>query len=63
VAALVKDMFCNLFLVKNPKMDNNSATNEARKKSKHIFEILRILENFDICLTKFENCQSLLAKN
>jgi len=32
VAALVPDMFCNLHLVKNPKMAKNSATANAREK-------------------------------
>jgi hypothetical protein len=46
VAALVPDMFCNFYLVKNHKIANNSATTEAREKNKDIFGILRILEKF-----------------
>jgi hypothetical protein len=46
VAALVKDMFCNFYYVKNHKIAYNSATTEAREKNKHIFGILRILEFF-----------------
>jgi len=36
VAALVLDMFCNFYLVKNHKIANNSATTEAREKDAHI---------------------------
>jgi hypothetical protein len=32
VAALVSDMFCDFYLVKNHKIANNSATTEAREK-------------------------------
>jgi hypothetical protein len=32
VAASVPDMFCNLYLVKNHKIANNTATIEAREK-------------------------------
>jgi hypothetical protein len=32
VAALVSDVFCNFYLVKNHKIANNSATTEAREK-------------------------------
>jgi hypothetical protein len=45
-AALVPDMFCNFYLVKNLKIVYNLATTEAREKNKCIFEILRILEIF-----------------
>ncbi len=62
VAALVLDMFCNFYLVKNPKIANNLATTEAREKKLHIFGILRILEKFRRMLTKFENYQLLLNK-
>jgi hypothetical protein len=44
VAALLPDMFCNFYLVKNHKIANNLATTEAREKYNHIFGILRILE-------------------
>ena len=46
MAALVPDIFCNFYIVKNHKIANNSATTEAREKNKDIFGILRILENF-----------------
>ncbi len=61
MAALVPDMFCDFYLVKYCKIDNSTATNKARK-NKHIFGILRILDFFDACLTKFENYQILLIK-
>ncbi len=32
VTALVPDMFCNFYLMKNHKIANNSATTEAREK-------------------------------
>jgi len=32
VAALVLDMFCNFYLVKDHEIANNSATTEAREK-------------------------------
>jgi hypothetical protein len=38
VAALVPDMFCNFYLTNNHKIDNNSATTEAREKNMHILE-------------------------
>jgi hypothetical protein len=37
VAALVRDMFCNFYLVKNHKLAYNSAATEAKRKNKHIF--------------------------
>ncbi len=40
-AALVPDMFCNFYLVKNHKIANNSATTEARENM-HAFGVLRI---------------------
>ncbi len=46
VAALVPDMYCNFYLVKNHKIVNNSVTTEARQKNKHMFGILRSLEKF-----------------
>jgi hypothetical protein len=44
LTALVSDMFCNYYLVKNHKIADSSATTEAR----HIFGILSILEQFGI---------------
>ncbi len=32
VAAQFPDRFCNFYFMKNPKIDNNSATTEAREK-------------------------------
>jgi len=60
VAALVPNMLCNFYLVKNHKIASNSATTEAREK-KHIFGILKIFV-FYICLTKFRNNRILLNK-
>jgi hypothetical protein len=37
VAALVPDMFCNFYLVKNHKIANNSATTEATEKNATIW--------------------------
>jgi hypothetical protein len=59
VAAVVTDMFCNLYLVKNHKIANNLATTEAREK---ISTFLESLEFFNVCLTKFENYQISLNK-
>ncbi len=41
VAALVPDMLCNFYIVKNHKIADNSATTEPREKQAHI-GILRI---------------------
>jgi len=62
VAALVQDMFCNFYLVKNPKNVNNSATTEAREKISTYLESLEFQKIFDIGLTRFENPQFLLNK-
>jgi hypothetical protein len=48
MAAWLPDMYCNLYLVKNNKIDINSTTTEARIKNQHRFAILRILEFFFI---------------
>ncbi len=40
VAALVPAMFCNLYLVKNHKIADNSATTEAREKISAYLEYL-----------------------
>jgi hypothetical protein len=37
VAALVPDMFCDFYLVKNQKIANNSATTESRETYAHIW--------------------------
>ncbi len=49
VAAWVRDMLCNFYLVKGHKIANDSTTTEAREKNKHSFEIHKI---FVVCLTK-----------
>jgi hypothetical protein len=36
VAAMVPDMFCNFYVVKNHKTTNNSATTEAREKNTYL---------------------------
>ncbi len=36
VAARFPDVYCNFYLLKNPKIDNNLATTEAREKKPHI---------------------------
>ncbi len=53
VAALVPDMFCNFYLLKNHKTVNNSATTEARAKICTYFEFLEFQNFFDVCLTKY----------
>ncbi len=40
VAALVPDMFCNFYFVKNHKIANNSATSEARERISTYLESL-----------------------
>jgi len=40
VAALVPDMFCNFYFVKNHKIANNSATTKARGKIRTYLEFL-----------------------
>ncbi len=42
VAALVPDMFCDIYLVKIHNIANNSETSEDREKTKCIFGTLRI---------------------
>jgi len=43
VAALVADMFCNFYFVKNHKIANNSTTAEARKISTDILKAFTVL--------------------
>jgi hypothetical protein len=50
VAALFLDMVGKFYLLKNYKINDNSTTTETREKI-HSFEILIILENFDVGLT------------
>jgi hypothetical protein len=53
VAALVVDIMLHiLYLVKNHKIANNSATTEAREKIRAHSECLELLENVDVFLTK-----------
>ncbi len=62
VTALVRDMFCNFYLVKNHKIANNSATTEAREKISTDLESLEFQKFFDIGLTIFQNNQILHNK-
>ena len=61
-AALVPDIFCNFYLAKSHKIDNNSATADARDKISIDLESLGIQKIFDVCLTKVENYKNLLNK-
>jgi hypothetical protein len=54
VAALYPNIFCNFYSVKHHKTAKNSTTTKAIEKNKHRFGILRILEIFDVCLTKLK---------
>jgi hypothetical protein len=60
VATWVPDMFGNFYLVKNHKIAHNSTTTKAGEKNKYMFGILRILEMFGVCSTKFKNYEILL---
>jgi hypothetical protein len=62
VAALVQDMFCNLYLEKNHKIANNSAATEAKEKISTYLESLEFQKFFSVYFTKFENYQILLNK-
>ncbi len=62
VAALVSDMFCNFYLVKNNKNSNYSANTEAREIKITNLESLEFQNFFDVSLTEFENHQLLLNK-
>ncbi len=62
VAALVPDMFCNFYFVKNHNIANNYATTEAGEKISIYLESLNFLKFLDVCLTKFENYKILLDK-
>ncbi len=42
------------------KIADNSATTEAREKISTFLESIEFQKLFDVCLTKFENCQILL---
>ncbi len=59
MAALVPDMFCDIYLVKIHNIANNSETSEDREK---LSAYLEPLEFYDVFLTKFENYQILLSK-
>jgi hypothetical protein len=48
VAALVPDMFCNFYLVKNHRIANNSATTEAREKISTYLALLEFYKFFDV---------------
>jgi hypothetical protein len=53
LAALVSDMFCNFYFVKNHKIANNSATSWATEKISTNLESLEFYILLDVCLTKF----------
>jgi hypothetical protein len=55
-------MFCSFYLIKNHKIANNSTTTKAREKLSTDLEDFRVLEFFDVCLTKFKNNKILLNK-
>jgi hypothetical protein len=59
VVAWVPDVFCNFYLVKNCRIENNSTTTNAREQ---IITDWESLEFFNVCLTKFKNNQILLMK-
>jgi hypothetical protein len=62
-AALVIDMFCYFYLLKNHKIVNNSTTAKAGEINKCRFGILKMIEIFrHVCLTKFKNNKILLNK-
>jgi hypothetical protein len=54
VAAWVPDMFCNFYLVKNHKIDNNLTTTEGREKIRAESESLQY--------KKVKKCKCLLVK-
>jgi hypothetical protein len=54
VAALVPDMSCYFYVMKNHKIANNSTTTEAREKISTYLKSLEFLKIFDVHLTKFE---------
>ncbi len=62
VAALVPDMFCNFYSVKNHEMAKNSTTTKAGEKMSTNLEFLEFQKSFGVCLTKFKNNQILLHK-
>jgi hypothetical protein len=62
VAALVPDMFCKFYLMKNHKIADDSATTEAREKISAYLESLEFYKFLDICLAKFKSNQILLIK-
>jgi len=59
MAALVRDMFCNFYNVKNHTIPHNTTNTDAREK---ISLNLKYLEFFDACLTTFNN-QILIKHN
>ncbi len=46
--------FFATYTVKNHKIAKHSMNTHAREKNKHRFVLLRILDLFDVCLTKFK---------
>jgi hypothetical protein len=55
VAALVPDMFCNFYFVKNHKIAKSTTTIRARHKISTDLESLEFYEFFDVSLTKLKN--------
>ncbi len=53
MAAWVSVMFCNFYIVKNHKIDNNSTTTKARGKL-NTWNPYDFRKHFDIYLTKFK---------
>ncbi len=62
MAALVLDMFCKFYLVKNHKIAINSTTTNASEKIKTDLESFEFHNIFNVCLTKFETSQIFLFK-
>ncbi len=62
VAAWFPDMFCNFYLLKNPKIAKNSTATKARDKISTDLKSLEFYNFFDICLTTFKNNQISLNK-
>ncbi len=55
-------MFCDFYLVKNPKIADNSTIAQATEKISTDFESLEFLKSFIVGLAKFENSQIFVNK-
>ncbi len=62
VGRMCPSYFFNFYSVKNCKIAYNSNTTETGEKNKDRFQIYRILDIFDACLTKFRDTQILIYK-